>query len=111
MYLIKEAVKGNDKRLLKLIHSKVDVNYRDDSNTTALMAASLMGHDKYVKILLEASADTNYRNFRNETALTFASEKGNTNCMSQLLKAKAQVDIITNVPNNTTNYCIRKRPY
>jgi hypothetical protein len=67
----------NDKNIAKakrLIKSGVDINVRDEYNTTALHVAALNGHLDICKILVERGANAKANNDLNYTPLDFANK-------------------------------------
>ena len=75
--LINYAENGDIKRVIEMLESGADINYRGgDYGQTALMASSRDGHYEIVKLLLESDAIPNIRDNLGNTALMYASFSG-----------------------------------
>jgi len=88
----RSAAEGNIKIVRRLINEGVDVDRRDDKQTTALMRASYPGHEKIVEILIDNGADVNARDDMGRTALMYASEAGRTEVAQLLIENGANVN-------------------
>ncbi len=69
-----------------------DVNTRDNSGSTPLIAAVINGHYDVAKVLIEYKADVNIPNNKGATALHYASFLGYSNIAKLLIDAGADVN-------------------
>jgi len=77
---------GNLKKIKEIFKkSKIDINYRNNSNKTGLIYASKNGHINIVKFLVENGADLNIQDINNNTALMFAIFYNNTEIAQYLI--------------------------
>ena len=74
-----------------LAASGADVNSRDDSGSTPLMAAAQLHLVDMVALLLRLGADPRARNEDSDTALHFASRRGAERIVDLLIKAGADI--------------------
>jgi ankyrin repeat protein len=96
--LIKNALKGNYKKVRDLLHHGANVNAHNDGGETALMSASKRNHEKVVDLLLEQShVDVNAQDSNGATALVVASSRGYVEVVRSLLRHN-KVD--ANLPMN-----------
>jgi uncharacterized protein len=72
-----------------LAGGKADVNGKDDSGDTPLIAAARAGHDDVVQALLVARADPNAKNDQGQTSLAAASLGGHDEVVRLLKQAGA----------------------
>jgi len=68
----------------------VDVNFCDQTGTTALMYAALIGNLGLVNILVETNADVNSRHITGNTVLHYAVSSGNVDIVRVLLESGAR---------------------
>ena len=83
--LLDACYHGDVARVQKLLHEKLDVNYRDENGCTALHLAAAHGQDAICGYLLENGAETRLRDTNGRTALHNAAIAGNTRTISLLL--------------------------
>jgi uncharacterized protein len=57
--MLDAAMRGSVREVRSLIENGADINYKNEENATALIAASVKGHPKIVNMLLEREADVN----------------------------------------------------
>lgn len=74
--LVEAAAKGNIREVERLIGAGVDLDTRDRTGRTPLMAATQKGHLDLVKLLLDKGAQINAKDKSGETALSLARQRG-----------------------------------
>lgn len=94
--------KGLTEEVELLLSQEVDVNFRDETGSTALMWGAVSGHDEVVKLLLQAGADPCLVNNFGETALDLAKEQGHLG-VTKLLESVTTVRRIQGHPRPTSN--------
>lgn len=104
MQLVRSTYKGDTDAVAALLAAKVDVNARDDSGNTSLMAAASRGYMDIVEMLLSRGADVNARSHSGMTALMFAAQRGNFNTARMLLAAGANVNARNTAGNTALMY-------
>lgn len=77
---------------VKELIKKVDINYQDKKQSTALLEASEMDNYEIVKLLLENGADPNIIDDRKVSPLEIASQKNHIEIVKILLQYKANVN-------------------
>ena len=83
-------------QLEQLLQLNVNIDFRNEDGTTALMLASNNGHHQVVELLLKEGADVNIQDNNGWTALMAASDEGHHQVVELLLKEGADVNIQKN---------------
>ena len=83
-------------QLEQLLQLNVNIDFRNEDGTTALMVASNDGHHQVVELLLKEGADVNIQNNNGVTCLMVASNNGHHQVVELLLKEGADVNIQNN---------------
>ncbi len=86
------ALENQDSIVKANIAEGIDVNYADESKTTALMYAAYNGHTEIVKMLIDAGANVKMKNVNNRTALMLASSGPFVETVKLLLQYGAEVN-------------------
>jgi hypothetical protein len=94
--LIDAAKKGDSHDVESRLANGDDVNTKNESGWTALMAASWEGRREVVKLLLAKRADVNARDNGGQTALIMASTAGHREVAELLIAKGADVDAKAN---------------
>ena len=84
---------GMEEAVVLLLDREADVNARDNSPGTPLMAASSSGQTRIVKRLIAAGADLNAQNRLGWTALMWAAFMGHEESAALLLRAGADPNV------------------
>lgn len=88
--LMRAARAGHADTVKSLLNTPdVDVNVRDENDSTPLIEAARNGHDDVVGVLLIARADVNAKDKFGKTALMYASEGGHSESVELLKQAGA----------------------
>ena len=97
--ILKAAKAGNVQRMKRLVESGVDVNEKDDNNTTVLHYAARSGSLEMVKYLVEHGAMVTTEHKQGQsTVLYSACDKGNDLVVEYLLQHGAIQDIDDDEP-------------
>ena len=89
--IITYTIKGNFKKVKKLIQNGADVNV-EIHGETALMVASEKGHREVVELLIQNGADIEAKNSKGFTALMVASLKGHREVVEYLTQNGADIE-------------------
>jgi ankyrin repeat protein len=88
--LLRASRTGHADTVKSLLNSPgVNVNARDENESTPLIEAARNGHDEVVEALLIARADVRAKDKQGKTALMYASEGGHTESVGLLRQAGA----------------------
>ena len=87
----------------------VNVDYRNEAGTTALLIASEQGHTEIVKRLVLTKADVNASDEQSNSALIFATENNNVEIVQTLLNAKANPNHQRNDGNTSLHIACYKK--
>ena len=82
---------GNKARLIKLIHSGVDINTADEEGNSLLMMAAWHGKEDIARWLLDGAVVDQKDNY-SKTALIYAADQGHANVVKLLLQHGADVN-------------------
>ena len=106
---MKAAKAGNVKIIKRLVESGVDVNEKDDNNTTVLHYAARFGSLEMVKYLVEhGAAVTTEHKQGQSTVLYSACDKGNDLVVDYLLQHGAIQDIDDDEPHSPLSIACSK---
>ena len=108
------AVKSGNLEKIKELLDKVDINFKDRNEATALHIAVENGHTDIVKLLIRKGIDVDHKDRNEATALHIAVENNHVSIIKALGKAKANANIadklmysIKNIRfHNQTQYAI-----
>lgn len=90
---IRQAAKGNTENVELFLKEGINVNYKDQSNSTALILAAANGHIDIVKLLLAKGADINAVDNNNSSALLHATYNNHVEIVKLLIENKANLNI------------------
>ncbi len=88
----RQAEEGNIEAVKLFLDGGFDVDARNPTGKTALMAASRLGHPELVEFLLERGADTGAADMFDNTALMMASWHGRKEALDILIEAGADLN-------------------
>ena len=95
------AEKGDVATLKQLIGSGVDVDLRDGTGQTPLLAAALARQDEIARVLIEAHADVKARTSKGMTALHAAAYVGDVEIAEMLVAHGADINDQANIAGIT----------
>jgi ankyrin repeat domain-containing protein 17 len=104
---IRQAAKGNIENVDLFIKSGMDVNSKEQTNSTALMVAASNGHIDIVKMLLENGANINDVDNSNSTALMHAAYTNHVEIVKILISKKAKLNIRNNLNETALRHATR----
>ena len=102
--LVNASDSGNIALVEQLIGAGVDVNWRNNNGSTALLFAARSGNLSVVSTLLAAGSLVNIQNNDGNSPLIYASSEGKLDVMRALLDAKAEVNAKTSDGNTALTY-------
>ena len=94
--MLDAAKAGNIKRLKSTLGYVRDINFMDDTETTALHKAASGGYNDIVQLLLTKGASIEAKNNFNNTPLHLAVRHGHTNTVELLLSNGASIEATNN---------------
>ena len=83
---IKASIYGNLEMLYKCLEKGAEIDYRDETGSTALIYASALGMYKIVEFLLKNGAKRRLKDNNGYTAIDYAKENKNTAILSLLVR-------------------------
>lgn len=93
--LLRQAEKGNIRKVTRLLSKGANVNTRDEDGCTPLCSAVFCNHQEVAETLITAGADVNVR-LRDESVLMRAAWNGWHSTVEQLIAAGADVNAASN---------------
>lgn len=93
--LLRQAEKGNIRKVTRLLSKGANVNTRDEDGCTPLCSAVFCNHQEVAETLIAAGADVNVR-LRDESVLMRAAWNGWLSTVKQLIAAGADVNAASN---------------
>lgn len=93
--LLRQAEKGNIRKVTRLLSKGANVNTRDEDGCTPLCSAVFCNHQEVAETLIAAGADVNVR-LRDESVLMRAAWNGWHSTVEQLIAAGADVNAASN---------------
>lgn len=93
--LLRQAEKGNIRKVARLLSKGANVNTRDEDGCTPLCSAVFCNHQEVAETLIAAGADVNVR-LRDESVLMRAAWNGWLSTVKQLIAAGADVNAASN---------------
>lgn len=90
--LMNAAKEGDLKQVRDLLDNGADVDTKDDSGVSALLAAAVNGHIEVVKLLLESEANVDAKDNNGVTTLMVASHEGHIDIV-KLLRPLSKVTL------------------
>ncbi len=97
----KSARSGNVDVMAQALHGGIDINLRDETGQTPLIAATLAGQDKVARLLIDSKADIMLRTKKGMTALHAAAYVGDVVIAQMLIAHGADVNDQANVAGIT----------
>jgi ankyrin repeat protein len=95
---IENIIADNLENVSYLIHHGIDINQRQQNNSTPLMIALMRLSPNCAKLIIEQGADINATNDYNETALLFAiDERLPSNIITLLIDKGANINCFTKI--------------
>jgi ankyrin repeat protein len=103
------AAQAGDVDLIRLIlRHGIDINIKNNRNTTPIMFAALYKHPDVIHELISLDAHIEAMNREGCTPLMYAANKANQECITHLLGFGASNDIMAlNIANHTTHPILR----
>jgi len=89
--IVAAAEKGDLVELKRLIDARADIEARDASGRTALLAATHGNHIEAARLLIAAGADVNAKDQRQDSAYLYAGAEGHLAILRLTLKAGADL--------------------
>ncbi len=96
---------GDEVAIQKLLDAGTDINERDETGETALIAAALAGEDLWATMdyLLQRKADYTIRNDRGMTALHAAAFSGNANALAYFV-GEGPIDVPIDINDHENKF-------
>ncbi|MBF0541155.1 MAG: ankyrin repeat domain-containing protein [Nitrospirae bacterium] len=104
---IRQAARGNIDNVALFIKSGIDINFKDQTNSTALMRASANGQTEVVKLLIEKRADINAVDNSSSTALMHATYNNHADIVKLFIRRKADLNVKNKSNETALRYATR----